>query len=67
MSAANTVVPVPACSMPPLPPSALETTSVSVRAKRSVALFVTAPLPSVPLLPALPTCSVPALTSVVPA
>jgi hypothetical protein len=42
------------------------TVIASLRLKVSVALFVTAPVPSVPVVPPLPICSVPALIVVVP-
>jgi len=39
----------------------------SLRSKTSVALLVTAPAPSVPVVPPLPTCKVPPAMVVVPA
>ena len=62
----SVVVPLPACSNAPVPLIALAITSVSLWFTRSVALFVTAPLPSVPVPPPLPSCSTPALRVVVP-
>ena len=43
-----------------MPEMALETVIVSERLNTSAASFVTLPVPSVPVLPPSPTCSVPA-------
>ncbi len=57
----------PATVTPPVPLMSLATSSVPVRAKRSVPLFTTSPVPSVPVAPFLPICNVPALMTVGPA
>ncbi len=57
--------------VPVIPPAAsvlmLSALVVAVRSMISVASFVTAPAPKVPVVPPLPTLSVPALIVVVPA
>ena len=52
-------MPVPAWLRAPAPPMALAAVSELLRLKTSVALFVTAPVPSEPVVPPLPTWSVP--------
>jgi hypothetical protein len=49
-----------------VPLMALAIVTVSDRLKTSVSLLVTGPVPSVPLVPPLPTCSVPLVIVVVP-
>lgn len=60
------VVPPPIWLMMPEPVTPLPTVIALERLKAKVALLVTAPLPSVPVVPALPICSVPAATVVMP-
>ena len=62
----STVVPAPACVSVPVPPMALPTVMLSLRLNDSAALLVTAPVPSVPLVPPLPTCTVPLDTVMAP-
>ena len=50
----------------PLPLMELDTSSVPVRSKRSVALFSTAPAGKEPVAPSSPICKMPALMVVVP-
>ena len=61
------VVPEPACVSVPDPEMAFATVSALLRSKTNAALLTTAPLPSVPVVPPLPSWSVPAETVVVPA
>ena len=65
-SVAAVAVTVPLPVMPPACGSRVLSDTLPERLKASVALLVTAPLPSVPLAPPLPTASVPALALVVP-
>ena len=61
------VVPVPACVSVPLPLMTPATVSASLRLKISVPPLTTSgPAPSVPVVPPLPICSVPALIVVAP-
>ena len=62
----SVVVPAPACTRLPLPLITLATVNALLRLNLSVALSVTAPVPSVPAAPPAPTSRVPALTVVVP-
>lgn len=58
--------PMPACSTLPLPETAWFSVTASLRCRRSRPASSTAPLPSEPLLPSAPTCSVPAAICVLP-
>ena len=53
------VVPVPAWVRLPLPEMALPTVRVAELLKASALLLTTLPVPSEPVAPPLPTCSVP--------
>ena len=50
--------PAPLLVSAPVPPMALATVTLSERLKTSVPLSVTAPLPSVPMVPPSPICKV---------
>ena len=60
------VVPVPTWVSAPVPEMTLATVTASERLKARVPLSVTAPVPSVPVVPPAPTCRVPAEIVVVP-
>ena len=64
-AAMSTVVPTPCCRSVPVPLIRFGTVIVSLRLKMSAPLSVTLPLPSVPLTPPLPICSVPPAAIVV--
>ena len=62
----SVVVPAPNWVNVPVPVMFCPSVNASLRLMRRAALFVMVPLPSVPVVPPLPTCSVPALIVVVP-
>ena len=62
----NVVVPAPILVTLPVPEMLLAIVFVLERLKTRLALLMTAPLPSVPAVPPLPTCRTPALIVVVP-
>ena len=59
-------MPAPIWLTLPVPEMALETVSALERLNTRVPLLVVAPVPSVPVVPPSPTCSVPAEIVVVP-
>jgi hypothetical protein len=65
-AAISIVTPLPSCCTDPEPEIGALTDTVSDRSKTSLPFTVTAPLPSVPVMPPLPTCSVPAWMVVLP-
>ncbi len=62
----SVVVPVPACVTAPKLLMLFATASALLRLNTRVAMSVTAPVPSVPVAPPLPICSVPSLRVVMP-
>ena len=63
----SVVTPVPDWFSTPVPLMLFAKVMASLRLMVRMALFVTAPVPSWPIVPPLPTCSVPPLITVVPA
>ena len=63
---ASVVSPVPACTSEPVPDTTLLSVKASDRLIANDALFVTLPVPSEPVAPPSPICSVPALIVVPP-
>ena len=57
---------MPTCVSVPVPLMAALIATASDRSKTRMALFTTAPVPSVPLVPPLPICRVPPLIVVPP-
>ena len=66
LAAERVVVPEPVWLTEPVPLMRLETVKLLVRSKLSAALSVTFPVPRLPVVPALPIWSVPALIVVMP-
>ena len=58
--------PAPSCMSTPLPEITLAMPMALLRLNTKVALLMMLPLPKLPLVPALPTCNVPASMVVVP-
>ena len=56
---------LPSWLTPPVPEMSWVTVKSSLRLKAKVPVTFTAPVPSEPVVPPLPTCNVPALTLVV--